>query len=684
MVENNLIKALIKTLINTFDKQPYGEELSEKIKDIVNIINLISRDPSSGNITKYHAHISSLDLTDQELQTILKEVKALFPEKDNRQLQEIIELPLLKRLNIQDNTKSVINQMLADRTIMSQTDFLAGRAKEAGISAGYITIDKAGGHTFILKHFHKNHKDCLLLPKKKQQQAIIDRRDAVQELIGATMYQFLLYDRAPKEALVTPDASHPNSLYIRSKFFENAISFAEFSGANSGATYLKDNNTNLKKLEGFEKAIAACHLLGEADYHAGNMMVQNGRTITKIDHGRSFIEFHQDFAAMVESTAKSFDRPGINYQNAINRGNLSFDITKYSESLNQMIHQLDERQIDVIINQKLDELKKVGFDPKGIDTLFKFEGNNWHDVGPFENFNDLGIFYKDKLKEHLNNMKEIAKSAEIISKFSNVSPKFKKGQWLKDFANSAMKDPVAYAAHHNIKIAGKKALDWASENNYKIQVCDGYIIKDTKQQQWNKNADGKWQEETIDYVEKEKNIINLDPKEYTAITKKRLKLVEDQLTSTAGKFKKEQRDIPQEEIAELYDKLLNILVKEKYLTAEECHNIKENEIYNQHIENTTKLVNLTTNNTTPVSFIDKIRYKIANFCKAISLPTLANYLVKQIPIQSLEAISSSEAAILKSTKFKELLVKPRIDTGKTDGIASSGLRTRKQGMGFAK
>ena len=30
-------------------------------------------------------------------------------------------------------------------------------------------------------------------------------------------------------------------------------------------------------------------MLGEVDYHTGNLMVQDGKTITKIDHGRSFL-----------------------------------------------------------------------------------------------------------------------------------------------------------------------------------------------------------------------------------------------------------------------------------------------------------------------------------------------------------------------------------------------------------
>ncbi|WCR56691.1 MAG: hypothetical protein PG979_000748 [Rickettsia asembonensis] len=45
-------------------------------------------------------------------------------------------------------------------------------------------------------------------------------------------------------------------------------------------------------------------MLGEVDYHAGNLMVQDGKTITKIDHGRYFLAFHKDFGSMIQSTNK--------------------------------------------------------------------------------------------------------------------------------------------------------------------------------------------------------------------------------------------------------------------------------------------------------------------------------------------------------------------------------------------
>lgn len=247
--------------------------------------------------------------------------------------------------------------MLRDKRVAQQAEFEEKGKKAAGVSAGYVAKDNVG-NTFILKHFYKTHAACQKI-QGNHAQAMADRRDGVQELIGSTMYQFLLHDRAPKEGLVTADEQHPDSLYVRSKFFDNAVTLTEFSGL-SGETRVRDNDQNLKKLEGFEKAIAACHMLGEVDYHAGNLMVQDGKTITKIDHGRSFLAFHKNFSSMIQSTAETFTHPGVGYSAAIKAGNFSFSIDKYSESLNQMISQFDEKQMEAIVDQKIDELKKLG------------------------------------------------------------------------------------------------------------------------------------------------------------------------------------------------------------------------------------------------------------------------------------------------------------------------------------
>ncbi|WCR56690.1 MAG: hypothetical protein PG979_000747 [Rickettsia asembonensis] len=88
-----------------------------------------------------------------------------------------------------------------------------------------------------------------------------------------------------------------------------------------------------------------------------------------------------------------------------------------------MISQFDEKQMEAIVDQKIDELKKAGFDPKNIVLSTNIK-----------NFDDLRKHYKGSIKENLINMQEVAKGAEIVTKFSNVLPEFNNGGWLEAFA----------------------------------------------------------------------------------------------------------------------------------------------------------------------------------------------------------------------------------------------------------
>ncbi len=588
-------------------------------------------------------------------------------EQNQRELQA--ELDELKKRDIKNSKFNEVENMLRDKTIASQSEFIEKGAKQAGISAGYVAQEDGTGNIFILKQFYKTHNECLKIKDQKQQtQAINDRRDGVQELIGSTMYQFLLYDQAPKEELVKPDKEHQNSLYVRSKFFNNVVQLAEFSGL-AGATRVRADDKNLKKLEGFEKVIAACHMLGEGDYHAGNLMVQDGKTVNKIDHGRSFIIYHQDFGAMVQSTSAMFSYPGVGYGAAIKAGNLSFSINKYSESLNQMIKQFDEKQMEAIVDQKIDELKKSGFDPKGITGLAKFKDNEYAAI-TINNFDDLRKFYKDNIRENLTNMKEVAKSAEIVTKFSNVLPEFKQGGWLEVFANSPIKDPVEYAAHNNIQIEGKNALDWAYENDYQIKVSKGSKQEIVQEQQWQKNPKGEWEQKEVSVTKNTRIIQNLDP---AAAMRTQDKVVGEKLESLVHDFTKQVigKEVSDKKVEEFYDKVISKLKKEQYLTDQDINIIKSDPDYKKNIEDTTKLINLTTPD---LIGKDKVYYKMANFCKKIGLSNISNYFVEKISSDNLTKLYKTESIIEESVKIGNTLLKHR---GK-EGIQTKRLEAVKK------
>ncbi|AAY61986.1 hypothetical protein RFEPED_1260 [Rickettsia felis str. Pedreira] len=377
LLQEQLFKAL-----KTEDTALNAKKISRACEGIAESVIDLSNDQSPTTASLYVSQMELADLNTKDLAKVTTIIKNSFPGDKHREFREIVDAPLLQHLVMEEaierqvglddsrynadyrkleelsnpnDPKKAIDAMLRDKRVAQQAEFEEKGKKAAGVSAGYVAKDELG-NTFILKHFYKTHAACQKIQDNNaRKQAIADRRDGVQELIGSTMYQFLLHDRAPKEGLVKADEKHPDSLYVRSKFFDNAVTLTEFSGL-SDQTRVRANDQNLKKLEGFEKAIAACHMLGEVDYHAGNLMMQDGKTITKIDHGRSFLAFHKDFGSMIQLTNEMFAHPGVGYNAAIKAGNFSFSIDKYSESLNQMISQFDEKQMEAIVDQKIDEL----------------------------------------------------------------------------------------------------------------------------------------------------------------------------------------------------------------------------------------------------------------------------------------------------------------------------------------
>lgn len=218
----------------------------------------------------------------------------------------------------------------------------------------------------------------------------------------------------------------------------------------------------------------------QAQYNSQDPSQQPRYIATKIDHGRSFIEFHKDFGAMVNSTFHPFNHmgylAGINSKTPpgqlINGGNFQCNAMKYSEALQQMLSQFNKDTINNIVDKKVDELKKSGFDPKNIQTTFRFDSTvpNQYLSLNLNSFKDISSNYKNLLTRNLENMKRIAKDVEVVVQFSNVSPHFRNGGWIEAFAGSPLKDPIIFAVEHGIQIGGKNPFQWALENNRKVDL----------------------------------------------------------------------------------------------------------------------------------------------------------------------------------------------------------------------
>lgn len=506
VVMNSLQKQLFNALKTSNQPEATVFLLSQ---NIVRTVNLLSKDLSPYNIDSYTTQIQSLKPDLNQIGKISQILKNMFPNDKYKELREIIDLPLFnivrakhiieRELEIKNRTTinfeqspefKYVRESLEDKVVAHQNEFLKKGNKEIGHFTGYIASRESTNDTFLLKQFYKSEEGCFSEDNiGSPRQAVDNRICAIQGLIAAPMYELLLYARASKEALVQPNESNLNSLYIRSKFLKGAVLLSEFSRKNSAEAareyqdqpiikFYSDSQA-LQKLDGFEKVIAACQIQGDRDCTAENLMVQtqvaDGKEwniVVKIDHGLSFIDYILNFANMVDLLYHYFTST-LYYYEAMKNGNLSFNIEKYNEALKQMLPQLNENQVDSIVDNKVDVLKKYGFDLKGI-KLMRCE-ENITSFTPINSFDDLREYYKENIKAHLTNMREIAVSVDIVSKFSNVSSDFKKGQWLETFANSSIKDPIAYAAHHNIEIEGKNALKWAYMHEHKIKIHDGYI-----------------------------------------------------------------------------------------------------------------------------------------------------------------------------------------------------------------
>ncbi|HJD66873.1 MAG TPA: phosphatidylinositol 4-kinase [Rickettsia endosymbiont of Bembidion lapponicum] len=357
--------------------QTKNANIQASCDNLANSIININKELNSETATAYLNEIEKInkeipDFKEKKLAQMLTVIKDTLPSIQNPDVKEILDIPLIEYLaekqskeynqekeNFEKREKVVpkaVSDLIRDRRVANVQEFKKEADKSEGVSGGYIAYEQATHNTFMLKRFYKKGADV------ETTQQWMDRNDAVRELIGGNMYEQLLYNRAPKEELVTGYANSKlpdfvsKILYVRSKFLENSEHLGEVL-----------EQTKTPKLSGFEKAIAASHILGESDYHTQNLMVQNNNTVVKIDHGRSFMNFNKDFTSMLKDANEKFERFG--YNENIEKGQLTFNVKEYSKSLNQMLNQLDNNQIDNIIDQKVDELVKEQKEYRSIDPL---------------------------------------------------------------------------------------------------------------------------------------------------------------------------------------------------------------------------------------------------------------------------------------------------------------------------
>ncbi len=212
LLQEQLFKAL-KT-----EDTALNAKISRACEAIVSSAIDLSNDQSPTTASLYVSQMELADLDGRGLAKATTIIKNAFPGDKHREFREIIDAPILQHLVMEEaierqvglddsrynadyrkleeirnpnDPKKAIDAMLRDKRVAQQAEFEEKGKKAAGVSAGYVAKDELG-NTFILKHFYKTHAACQKIQDNNaRKQAIADRRDGVQELIGSTMYQFL-------------------------------------------------------------------------------------------------------------------------------------------------------------------------------------------------------------------------------------------------------------------------------------------------------------------------------------------------------------------------------------------------------------------------------------------------------------------------------------------------------------
>jgi hypothetical protein len=337
----------------------------------------------------------------------------------------------------------------------------------------YKFVENSTGNVFLFKEMMKRDAFLGLTDDQLRERGILgevydmrnDRADGMSEIVASTFAELLLHNLTSKLTLVTSDVN-PDVIFGRTQIIPGAVPFTRGSPTPE---------------MGFEKIIATFHCLGDGDYHLGNIMIANGRAV-KIDHGYAFTNVMKNFSQMVEEL---YDQMKKNCPYA--KENSWFSVEKYNDALKQMLQQLNAYQIEAVIDRRLDELKKAGFDPKGI-SYFQTNDTGQRCRHIINDYNDARKFFVESITRNLENMQKISRCVNIISHYSAPSDyrfknlrddlatmeSFKNGMWLWIFKDKKLKDkdPILFAYKNGIRIDPCAIIEnpQASQNNREVPI----------------------------------------------------------------------------------------------------------------------------------------------------------------------------------------------------------------------
>ncbi len=362
-----------------------------------------------------------------------------------------------------------IGKLHKDRLPDTQVKFTDRSEKGAGVSEGYKA--KRDGETFMLKSTRKKPRWA-----GRADGTQIDERDLsfdsvnfFNEFLMSPLYERMLYKRTPIIAGV--EASDFKQILLRSKSLNEFQTASEYTGGRSPNAF--GTTRNLTDVAGAGKLMAALLAGGEFDIHAGNFGVmiewdeKTGKTtkvFAKIDHGWSATQLFTNGDAMWEN----FDNACTNYNY---KANINIDIAEFRESLDQIL-MITPTELEDYIKSRMYELKKMGFDPKGLgfmewtdDLAHNYEASKPKMI-KYDDLSKVEESYIKRFKDHWKALSQFRDMLIAVEKMTTVKGKepcsgWAKGKWIKKLNGM---NPVTYAAINGYKIDGKDPIAYGHEN----------------------------------------------------------------------------------------------------------------------------------------------------------------------------------------------------------------------------
>lgn len=342
-----------------------------------------------------------------------------------------------------------LEKLLDDKKVAELSEFKDQSKKTEGVNSGFQAKRGSDGHQFMLKVYHRGGN----LDQRQRN----DNMSFVNEFVMAPFYKRWLYDSTPNVELVKDPKT--NGILLRSKYlheFTSVKSYVELKG-----------DSGFLQISGIERKFAADIMGLELDRHAGNsglMTIDTERVACKIDHGQSAMNSFTNAMNMW----KNF----TSYMTNEYAKTVSINPEKLRDSLDQMLKISDE-EIERFVTARIHLLKKHGIDFTkeplilGIfeDSIKHLDNSHMKRV-TFKSEKDAVEHYTKLVKQNKKVVKEFRDNfIDVICKMDMPEKWFKRNKWITEIAQ---KDPIQWAAENNVKIQGKDAIQWAADNSHKI------------------------------------------------------------------------------------------------------------------------------------------------------------------------------------------------------------------------